>query len=95
MFSTLNSLFAFLVAAGFWTLIGLPFARRLLPAPLSAFAAPALGWALHSALALPLHRLIGFTSVSVWVVSALAVGGAIVFSVADAANKSVSRARQP
>lgn len=79
MFSTLNSLFAFLAAAGFWTLIGLPLARRLLPGPLSAFAAPALGWALHSAIGLPLHRLIGFTSVSVLVVSALSVAGAIAF----------------
>jgi hypothetical protein len=79
VFSTFNSLLAVLAAAGFWTLIGLPFARRLLPAALSGFAAPALGWALHSAVALPLHRLIGFTSVSVLVVSALLTAGAIAF----------------
>lgn len=79
MFSTLNSLSAFLAAAGFWTLIGLPLARRLLPAPIPVFAAPALGWALHSAVALPLHRLIGFTSVSVLTVSALSIAGSVVF----------------
>lgn len=58
-------------------MIGLPFARRLLPGPLLAFTAPALGWALHSAVALPLHRAIGFTFASVLVVSALSVAGAI------------------
>ncbi len=72
VFSTLNSLLVFAGAAGFWTLIGLPFARRLLPNALSAFAAPGLGWALHSAVALPLHRLIGFTSLTVWIVSTFA-----------------------
>jgi hypothetical protein len=79
VFSTLYVLFAFLAAAGFWTLIGLPFARRMLAGPLPAFAAPALGWALHSAVALPVHRLIGFTSVSVLVVCALSIGGSIAF----------------
>lgn len=77
MFSTLNSLLAFLGAAGFWTLIGLPFARRTLPAPLAVFAAPALGWALHSAVALPVHRLIGFGTPSVIVLSIAALAGSI------------------
>jgi hypothetical protein len=79
VFSTVNSFAVFLGAAGFWTLIGLPFARRLLPGPLSAFTAPALGWALHSAVALPLHRVVGFSSVSVWAVSAVALVAAIAF----------------
>ena len=79
MFSTFNSFLIFLGAAGFWTLIGLPFARRLLPAPLAVFAAPAFGWALHSALALPIHRLIGFTSFSIWAISIAALAGCIAF----------------
>jgi hypothetical protein len=79
VFSTLNSFLIFLGAAAFWTLIGLPFARRVLPGPLAAFAAPALGWALHSALVLPIHWLIGFTPFSVLAVSLAAMAGAIVF----------------
>jgi hypothetical protein len=49
----------------FWGAIGLALGRRLLPASLVLPAAPALGWAVHSALALPLDRLIGFTPLSV------------------------------
>lgn len=92
MFSTFNSFLIALGAAGFWTLIGLPFARRLLPGPLAKFAAPALGWALHSALALPIHRLIGFTSFSVLAVSVVALAGCIVFlSMAPRASSSHPR----
>jgi hypothetical protein len=49
----------------FWGAIGLALGRRLLPASLVLPAAPALGWAVHSAVALPLYRLIGFTPLSV------------------------------
>ena len=39
--------------------------RRWAPPTLALPVAPALGWAVHSALALPLYRLIGFTPFSV------------------------------
>ncbi|MFY9599256.1 MAG: hypothetical protein WAR02_03380, partial [Pseudolabrys sp.] len=39
--------------------------RRWAPPTLAIPIAPALGWAVHSALALPLYRLIGFTPLSV------------------------------
>ena len=49
----------------FWGTVGLALGRRLLPASLALPVAPALGWAVHSALALPLYRLIGFTPLTV------------------------------
>ncbi len=47
--------------AAFWTLLGLPLAMRAMPRPLCWFLAPALGWAIHGALSLPLHSAIGMS----------------------------------
>lgn len=47
--------------AAFWTLVGMPAAVAVAPRPLAAPLAPALGWAIHSALALPLFSAIGMT----------------------------------
>jgi hypothetical protein len=47
-------------------MVGFTLSRRLAPAPLALPIAPPLGWAFHSALALPLYRIIGFTP---WTVS--------------------------
>jgi hypothetical protein len=47
--------------AVFWTLIGLPVAVRIMARPLGWFCAPALGWALHSAFALPVYSAIGMS----------------------------------
>ena len=58
--SALHVFFASAAALLFWGAIGFALARRLLPLSLVVPAAPALGWAAHSALALPLFRLIGF-----------------------------------
>ncbi len=49
-----------IVALAFWTAIGFPLCRRII-APLPALAlAPAVGWATHSVIALPLFSAIGF-----------------------------------
>jgi hypothetical protein len=58
--SALHVFFASTAALLFWGAIGYALGRRLLPLSLVLPAAPALGWAAHSALALPLFRLIGF-----------------------------------
>jgi hypothetical protein len=50
-------------------MVGFAFSRRLAPVSLALPLAPALGWALHSAFALPLFRLIGFTPWTVWLSS--------------------------
>lgn len=49
----------------FWGCIGLPLARRLMPLPLATASAPALGWAIHSAIALPVLSIIGLSAASV------------------------------
>jgi len=59
--SALHVTLCSLAALIFWGLVGLSLSRRLAPPPLAVPIAPALGWAFHNALALPLYRLIGFT----------------------------------
>jgi hypothetical protein len=59
--SVLHVFFCSLGALLFWSAIGFALSRRLVPATLALPIAPAFGWAVHSALALPLYRLIGFT----------------------------------
>ena len=59
--SILHVFLCFAAALLFWGTVGLALSRRLMPAALALPVAPALGWAVHSALALPLYRLIGFT----------------------------------
>jgi hypothetical protein len=61
MVSTLDALVCGIAAALLWTCIGLPLARRVVPGALALPVAPALGWAVHSAAALPVFFLIGFT----------------------------------
>lgn len=48
-----------------WGGIGFALGRRILPAALVVPLAPVLGWACHSALALPFYRLVGMTQFSV------------------------------
>ena len=45
--------------------LGLPLAARLAPRPLALMLAPALGWAVHSAVALPLFFAIGMSRLTV------------------------------
>ena len=74
-----SAIHVFLCAAGalgFWGLTGFVIGRRLLPTPLVVPLAPALGWAFHNALALPLFRLIGFTP---WTVT---VGSLVILAAA-------------
>ena len=55
-----------------WTCIGLAVARAVLPQRALWWpVAPALGWAVHSAAALPLFMLIGFNRITVTIVTAL------------------------
>jgi hypothetical protein len=62
MASPLNATLCALVATALWTLLGCALSRRLLPGALAAGAAPVVGWAVHSAIALPLFTLTGFTA---------------------------------
>jgi hypothetical protein len=70
--------FAALVAAVFFGVIGWPLAQRLLPPVLAHGAAPALGWAIYCAVALPLFSLVGFGIVQVIGLSGLCVAASLV-----------------
>jgi hypothetical protein len=75
-----NAALCALVAAAFWSLLGYALARHLLPPALAIGTAPVLGWAVHSAAALPAFELIGFSRAAVMIISAiciLASGGSI------------------
>jgi hypothetical protein len=50
-----------LAAMFYWTAVGWAVGRWLAPSVLAIPIAPVLGWALHSAIALPLYRAVGFT----------------------------------
>lgn len=57
--------------------IGFALGRRILPSPLALPLSPVLGWACHSALALPLYRLVGMTQWTVTVAFVLPLIAAI------------------
>ena len=65
-------------AASFWTVLGFAPARRLVGPALALPIAPALGWAVHSAAALPILLLAGFSTTTVAIVSAVALAASVV-----------------
>ena len=73
MASPINAVLCALVAAAFYSTIGYAFARPLLPRILALGAAPVIGWAVFSAASLPILSLIGFSTVTVIVVAAVAL----------------------
>jgi hypothetical protein len=74
MASALNVFLCAVAAALFWTCVGLPIVRRLAPErPLAWPLAPALGWAVHSAAALPILRLVGFSAMTVGSLAGIAL----------------------
>ena len=71
------ALLLFAACLGFFTCLGLPFARLLAPRGVPAIAiAPTLGWAGFSALALPILSATGFSTLACWSLAALAGGAA-------------------
>ena len=85
MASFLDSLFCAIVALLIYTGLGLPLALRVAPRPLAVLLAPALGWAAHSALALPLFFFIGLSRPSVALVVAAPLLAALVVLARDRA----------
>jgi len=61
MASPVNAVFGALLATAFWTVLGFAVARHVLPRVLAFAAAPVVGWAVFSAVTLPILTLIGFT----------------------------------
>jgi hypothetical protein len=73
MASPVNAALCALLATALWTLLGYALSRHVLSRPLAIGAAPVMGWAVHSAVTLPLFILIGFTPSAVTTVAALCV----------------------
>jgi hypothetical protein len=77
MASPVNAALCALVATAIWTVLGYALSRRILPRPLAVGTAPVMGWAVHSAVTLPLFTLIGFTPAAVIGIAALCVIAAL------------------
>jgi hypothetical protein len=73
MASPVAAVLCALMAVSFWTLVGLAIARHLLPRPLALGAATVIGWAIHSAAALPVYMLVGFSTISVIGIGSLCI----------------------
>src|SRR5271163_2432035 len=73
MASPVNALVCALIATAFWPLLGYALGRRLLPHVLAIGAAPVIGWAVHSAVILPIYLLFGFSPFLVAGVGAVCV----------------------
>ena len=65
MASTLNAALSAVAATLFWTCLGASITRRYVPRSLMLPLAPVVGWAAHSAVALPIFRVVGFSQPSV------------------------------
>jgi hypothetical protein len=61
MASPVNAALCALIATAFWIFLGYAVGRHLFPRVLAIGAAAVIGWAAHSAVALPIFTLIGFS----------------------------------
>jgi hypothetical protein len=94
--SVVHVFFCSIAALLFWGVVGYAVSRRLAPAALALPIAPALGWALQSAVALPVYRLAGFTPLTVLTGSLLFLGAACLgFRLPDTAAADDSGVRVP
>jgi hypothetical protein len=81
MASTLNAAIGAAAAMLLWTCLGLCVTRRLVPA-LAVPMAPVIGWAVHSAIALPVFLVLPFSALNVVAVAGLVLVAAITASCA-------------
>jgi hypothetical protein len=65
MASPINAALCALIATVFWTLLGYALARHLVPRVVALGVASIIGWAVHSAVMLPVYRWIGFSPIAV------------------------------
>lgn len=70
-----------------WSVIGFALGRRTVPAALALPLAPTIGWACHSALALPFYRFAGLTRLSVVVAFAVPLVVAVLSLMTRATTK--------
>jgi hypothetical protein len=73
MASPINAVLCALVGTALWSALGHAIARHLLPRVLALGAAPVIGWAVFSSASLPILSLIGFSTLTVIAVAAVAL----------------------
>jgi len=73
MASPVNAALCALIATAFWPLLGYALARHLLPHVLALGTAAVIGWAVHSAVTLPIYRLLGFSPFAIVAIGALCI----------------------
>lgn len=61
MASPVHAALCALIATAFWSWLGYALGRHLLPRVLALGSAPVIGWAVHSAVMLPLCEWTGFS----------------------------------
>src|SRR5229473_5376341 len=83
MASTLHAAVGATVALLFWTSLGLTITRRVVPA-LALPMAPVVGWAVHSAIALPIFLVLPFSATCVATVAGVTFLGAVAARLATA-----------
>ncbi len=84
------------VALLFWTGLGLAIARRVVPHALVLPVAPAVGWAVHNAVALPVFFFVPFSAATVAAVAAIVLAAAILAGrVCENPDEPASQARVP
>ena len=66
-----------LIAVCFWTGIGFPIARKVLPPSLAWSFAPAIGWAVYSTATFTVLSLTGMSAAKVYAISAVFVAAAL------------------
>jgi hypothetical protein len=77
MASPLDAAVCAVVALLLWTALGLSISHRIFPRELALPMAPALGWAVHNAAALPIFLLLGFSAIGVMALAAAALVASI------------------
>ncbi len=84
------------VATLFWSALGLAIARRLMPGALALPVAPAVGWAVHSAIALPVFFFVPFSAATIAALAAIVLAAGIFASRAgDHPDEPAPQARVP
>jgi hypothetical protein len=90
MASTLNAAIGAAAGLLIWTCVGLPIARRLIPACALPMA-PVIGWAVHNAIALPIFFVLPFSVPNVLGVAGLTIIASVGASRATAPSLAVAR----
>ena len=95
MASLLNAALCAIAAGIFWTFLGYAIAHHILPRALAFGTAPILGWAVSSAVTLPIFFLIPFSPLTISITVMVAAAAALAVFLAGPAKGDASAAAIP